>query len=585
MVKRKDNAVQYSNRYGSYKSCYQGRRIYYNRGGIDGPNTVLIVLFQDGNTLYPDESIKQDIPAALPATAPELPPPARLSRWQKIWHWEYTGLVIIILVTLGFHFAAVERPPTIVWDEKWYVGDARSIITGGGEVRPEHPPLAKLFVVTGEYLFNGFKVPEKDTGAALINRINTTATVIDVSDASAINVGDNIRIDREQLNVTGVFKDTNQISVERDVGGTGLYEHNRDARVYVFTDNPWGWRIFSILFGTLGIVVFYFICRKLKFTLRTSLIATFLFAFEDMTFLHSSFALLDVYMVTFMLVAVLLYLNENYMLSGIFVSLSAQCKLVGVLILIAMFLHFAIYRRDKWLPFVSSLLVAAVSYVFFIFIFDYFMTGSLENPITRIIAMLNGTSANVFSVPKLSIACYPWTWIYPQFVQLYYNSPNVPFIVYAYNPQAISFISSTIQIVIVPTVGYLIYKMAKGNQTAGLLVFWFLATYVIWIPLVLITNRVTFVFYFLPTTPAICIGIAMAMTDILGWLKNKRERAGRTTAGVKAWYGVLGFYLLLHLAIFVVLNPAIPPLIKTWLPPFSIGVDPTVALITLMNCV
>ena len=78
------------------------------------------------------------------------------------------------------------------------------------------------------------------------------------------------------------------------------------------------------------------------------MLATFLFALDDMTFLHSGLALLDVYMVTFMLAAVLLYLDEKYLLSGIFIALSAECKLAGGLIIIAIFLHWAIYRRDKW---------------------------------------------------------------------------------------------------------------------------------------------------------------------------------------------------------------------------------------------
>jgi predicted membrane-bound dolichyl-phosphate-mannose-protein mannosyltransferase len=55
-----------------------------------------------------------------------------------------------------------------------------------------------------------------------------------------------------------------------------------------------------------------------------------------MVFVHSGLALLDVYMVTFMLAAVLFYLDERYIISGIFVALAANCKLVGVLILIAL---------------------------------------------------------------------------------------------------------------------------------------------------------------------------------------------------------------------------------------------------------
>lgn len=531
------------------------------------------------------EPSKRDNPAEINDTSRSFQIKLR-ALWHKIWRWEYTGLLVIILITIGFHFAAINRPTSIVWDEKWYVGDVRSIITGGGDVRPEHPALGKLFILAGEYIFNGFKIPEKDTGETILYPIGTAEqTVINVNDVSSFKTGQTIKIDREHLNIIYVNYENKQITVQRDVGGTGVSSHAAGAEIYVFTDNAFGWRFFSIVFGTLGIIIFYFICRKLKFSLRATLIATFLFAFENMTYLHAGLALLDIYMVTFMLAAVLLYLDEKYLLSGVFIALSAQCKLAGVLIIFALFSHFVIYRRDKWIPLLSSLLLAGFSYIFFTFIFELMITGGVVNPAERISAMLSGTAANVFTDPKLSISSYPWTWIYPQFVQVYYNSPNVPFIVYSYDPQYISFISSTIQILIIPTIGYMVYKTIKGNHIAALVVLWFLATYVIWIPLTMATNRVTFVFYFLPTTPAVILGIAMAIEDMLDWLKARRERRGRMTPGIWIWYSVIGLYLLIHLAIFIVFNPAIPTIIKTWLPPFAIGVSPSVSSYGLMALV
>ena len=158
-----------------------------------------------------DETLKQEIPAE---PAPDYPRSRFKAFWRKLWRWEYTGLIIILLVTLGFHFAAIERPKTIIWDEKWYVGDARSIVTGGGDVRPEHPPLAKLFIVAGEYIFNGFKAPVENTGQSLKYPIGTAGdTIIIVDDASAFTPGTTIQINREQLNVTGINVDANQVIV------------------------------------------------------------------------------------------------------------------------------------------------------------------------------------------------------------------------------------------------------------------------------------------------------------------------------------------------------------------------------------
>jgi predicted membrane-bound dolichyl-phosphate-mannose-protein mannosyltransferase len=290
-----------------------------------------------------------------------------------------------------------------------------------------------------------------------------------------------------------------------------------------------------------------------------------------MVFITSGLALLDVYMLTFMLAAVLFYLDERYILSGIFVALSAECKLVGVLIIIALFVHWAIYRRDKWKALSAMLAITPVSFVLFLEYFDLFIYRALVNPFSRINALLSGTAANVFTNPKLSISSRPWTWLYPQWFRAYYMGPNVPIIAYSFVPQQyLSFISPTIQLLILPIIGYMIYKMIKKSKVAGLVVLWFLATYVIWIPLDILTNRVTFVFYFLSTTPAICIGLGIAISDWLNYLKKRRTEMNRLTTGIALSYSAIGLYLFLHLAVFIIFCPAIPPLIKMWLPPFHI---------------
>ena len=515
------------------------------------------------------EPVMETEPEVMSETAPE--PPTR-NRWQRLLHWEFLGLILIVLTTLVFHFIAIGNPATVAWDEKYYVGDARSIISGTGELRPEHPPLAKLFIIAGDYLFNGFKTPEHVTGATNVNNIagSDKANLISVSDAAQFTAGTTIRIDAEQMDITTVDTANNKISVTRGAGGTVVTAHTAQSKIYVFTDTAFDWRFFSVIFGTLGIIIFYFICRKLKFSVATATVATFLFALDDMVFIHSGLALLDIYMVTFMLGAVLFYLDERYILSGIFVALAANCKLMGVLIIFAFILHWAIYRKDKWKEFSASLVTAAVSFVFFLEYFDLFIVRGFENPLMRINSLLGGTLGNVFTNPKLSISSRPWTWLYPQWFRAYYMGPNVPVIAYAYNPQYLSFISPTIQILIIPIIGYMIYKALHKSQAAGFVLLWFLTTYVIWIPVDILTNRTTFVFYFLSTTPAICIGLGIAIADWLNYLKKRRLELGRTTAGAIASYSVIGFYLCLHLAIFVFFNPAIPPIIKTWLPPFHI---------------
>lgn len=402
------------------------------------------------------------------------------SLWQRI-PWDFVFLGIMVIASLVLHFMVLSRPPTIVWDEKWYVGDARSIISGAGDLRLEHPALAKLFIVAG---------------------------------------------------------------------------------IHLFGDNAFGWRFFSVIIGVPAIIIFFFICRKLNLSRFTTVIATFLFAFDDMYFVHSGLALLDIYMLTFMLLGFLLYLHRGYILSGLAFVFSALSKSTGVYGLIAIFIHWLLFRRDrpKWM--LSSIVTTAIFYLSFDIIFEYFIHGKLINPIQRTIEMLQLNVANVFTNPPLSISSRPWEWVLPWKI-----------IVYAYGaapePQYISFISWTIQLLIIPIFIYLIYKAIKGSNAARFALIWFVFCYLIWFPIDAITNRTTYVFYFLPTTGSVCIGIALAITDIVNKFKKRSAIYGRVTRGAKFMYVGIGLYLALHLAIFIIFNPNFPTIIKFWLPPFA----------------
>ena len=406
--------------------------------------------------------------------------------------------------------------------------------------------------------------------------------VNDVSKFNPVKAGETIRIESEQIRILSVDEKLNRLNVQRGVDGTEAANHNIDQEIYLFHDDAFGWRFFSVIFGTACIPVFFFICRRLKMSANISLLATFLFALDDMYFVHSSLALLDIYMLFFMLLGILFYLQKGYLLSGMTFAISALCKTTGVFGFIAVLLHWLIFRQDKplWksiLKMFASIFAAAITYLSFDILFEYFIQGKLVDPIRRSIDMLKANAANVFTVPPLSISSRPWEWVLPWKI-----------IVYAYGaapePQYISFISWTIQLLIIPIFIYLcikskiylrfkpkiqfVFEPQKGNPVAQFALIWFIISYLTWIPLTLITNRVTYVFYFLPTTGAMCIGIALAIKDIVGKCQRRTLIYGRKTKGIRAMYVGLAIYLLLHLAIFVIFNPNFPTIIKFWLPPF-----------------
>ena len=119
------------------------------------------------------------------------------------------------------------------------------------------------------------------------------------------------------------------------------------AGIRLFGDGPMGWRFFSVIFGTAGIVLLYLICRQLATSRLAAYLATFLFAFENMSFVQASIGMLDVYCVTLMLASFWLYLKGRYPLAGIMVGLSALAKLNGALAVIPIGLHWLLTRRDR----------------------------------------------------------------------------------------------------------------------------------------------------------------------------------------------------------------------------------------------
>jgi len=91
--------------------------------------------------------------------------------------------------------------------------------------------------------------------------------------------------------------------------------------------------------------------------------------------------------------------TKRYILAGIFVALSANCKLMGVLIIIAFFLHSVIYRKDKWKPLAAFWSPRQFHLLFCWKYFDLFITRTIENPVTRITAMARGVSRECVTIP------------------------------------------------------------------------------------------------------------------------------------------------------------------------------------------
>jgi dolichyl-phosphate-mannose-protein mannosyltransferase len=413
----------------------------------------------------------------------------RLIPWDGLW------LFLIVIITLIMHITTITEPAELILDEQHYIPAARSIIEERKDPRVEHPTLGKL-------LFAG--------------------------------------------------------------------------SILIFGDNPVGWRALPVLFGTIDIILFFLICRRLHMSKRAIGIAVFLFGFENLTFIQASVAMLDVLFFTFMMASFWLYLRKNYSLSAISLALSALCKLTGALGAGAIGMHWLIMNRAtvketltlisaralkspvlrriwpnvnielitgskswwKVADFAASMLLAPFTFLVLMPICDYLAIGEFTNPIWRIKEMMSLMSTLTFATTQHDSMSRPWEWLY--------NPKPMP---YWYVPSYMSVISYTVWALIIPAAVYLAYRMWKGNSAATFAFWWFVFTYVTWIPASLLTERISFVFYFYPTIGAVCIGIGLAFSKLLEITQRNKN--------VWQWLvpALIGTFMLAHFVFLVIISP------------------------------
>ncbi len=369
----------------------------------------------------------------------------------------------LALLALILHLCVVPYGSMLIWDESWYVPDARSILHGEELTTLEHPSLGKLFIACG---------------------------------------------------------------------------------ISVFGDNPWGWRVPSAIFAVASIVLFYLICRKLAGKL-VALLASILLIFESLTFVISGVAMLDVFSLTFMLLAFLFYLQDRHVFSGVSLALSGLCKMTGFLGGSAILVHWLIRKRRQSPRSIGLFLVSAfVAFMILMTLTDFAATREWLSPIDRVWIMLVAHEAATFETmtpEELAMASYPWVWILS--LTMGWQFAHLP----AYK----TMISPALWILIIPSMGYMLYEFAKNNRDISLFaLLWFAATYIVWIPLVLATDRQTFLFYFYPTIGAVCMATGFAMKRL--WEVSSKGRIAQYRRLIGA--AIIG-YLALHVLFFLAYSP------------------------------
>ncbi len=292
--------------------------------------------------------------------------------------------------------------------------------------------------------------------------------------------------------------------------------------LYVFGDNGYGWRIPSVIFGSAAVLIFYLLLKKMSNYRMVPLIATFLFSFDNLTFVHSRIATLDIFTLTFMLLGFYWYFTRHNHLSAMAMAFSTLTKITGAAgLVIIVLVHAARLLQDhaerkRWNElfswFEKYAVVYIITFVAVLGLLDRLWVG-YSNPLTHIQFILSYSAALTSSCPNGIISC-PWQWLINQ-VQIPYLVVNVTSGNAKYDSIAfLGAMNPALLYLTIPAILYSAYDyFTEKRQFSLFMLVWFAVAYLPYYPAAIFGHRVTYLFYFLTATPAVCAAVAEMIMD------------------------------------------------------------------------
>lgn len=132
------------------------------------------------------------------------------------------------------------------------------------------------------------------------------------------------------------------------------------AGIKIFGDNSFGWRFSAALVGTLSILLIFLVARRLFHSYFLALLAAALTAIDGLHIVMSRTALLDIFLMFFILLGFLLVLYERNILAALAFGLALGTKWSALYFIAAILIYLVITR--KRVPY-SYLIIIPITYI------------------------------------------------------------------------------------------------------------------------------------------------------------------------------------------------------------------------------
>ena len=204
--------------------------------------------------------------------------------------------------------------------------------------------------------------------------------------------------------------------------------------IKLFGNNEFGWRSSSALFGSASVLLIYLIAKRLFKSEFLALSAALLMAVDGLSLVMSRVALLDIFLMFFILLTFYFLLKENYWLSGMAIGLGVSTKwsaafLIPILLLLTLKLKelniSQILKRGGQFVFLP-MAIYFTSWIGWFVSDKGWARNSESNPISSLwnyhLEILN---FHTNLVEKHSYSANPWSWlVLGRPTSFYYQSGN-----------------------------------------------------------------------------------------------------------------------------------------------------------------
>jgi predicted membrane-bound dolichyl-phosphate-mannose-protein mannosyltransferase len=349
--------------------------------------------------------------------------------------------------------------------------------------------------------------------------------------------------------IAGITPPTDQKYRGVPLGDDPNSEHPQLVKVMIagsielFGDNPFAWRLPSLLLGTIAILAMFALVRAAGGSDWLALVAATLMAADNLALVHGRIATLDVPALALMLGAAIAYLRGRPLVAGILIGIGTAMKLVApyllvVVVLLELFRALPELRSAAW-PVVRGaarriewcVAGAAATFIALLALLDRLappfdpvaMQRLGGSPFTHLSHMLSYGASQTSPNGPTGIASYPWDWLVDLKPITYLNiNPDhpAPGLLHIH-PAAhfIGVISPAIMLLALPSLVFVAWRVLAARrgrllvdgEVPALALAWSLGTFLPFVVLSIVFSRTSYLYYMVVVMP----GIYLAVGDVL----------------------------------------------------------------------